>query len=110
MPEVRVYTTRFCAYCVAAKRLLGARHIAYDEIDVTRDDASRAWLVEKTGRKTVPQIFVGARAIGGYQELVALDRSGRLAAMLHELSQETLQEKSRNSADLSERQRQPPEQ
>ena len=84
MPEVRVYTTRFCGYCVAAKRLLRARGIAYIEIDVTGDDASRAWLVEATGRRTVPQIFVDAKPIGGYQELVALERSGRLAAMLQD--------------------------
>jgi glutaredoxin 3 len=82
MPEVRVYTTRFCAYCVAAKRLLRAQGIPYEEVDVTGDATMRAWLVETTGRKTVPQIFVAAESIGGYQELVALVRSGRLTAML----------------------------
>ena len=86
MPEVRVYTTLFCAYCVAAKRLLRARGIAYIEIDVTGDDASRAWLVEATGRRTVPQIFVDAKPVGGYQELAALDRSGGLVAMLQDPS------------------------
>jgi glutaredoxin 3 len=79
---VRVYTTRICPYCFAAKRLLGARGVAFEEIDVTGDDAARAWLVEATGRRTVPQIFIGANPIGGYEELASLDRSGELAKML----------------------------
>ena len=56
MPHVTVYTTRVCAYCVAAKRLLAARGVTYDEVDVTGDDAKRTWLAETTGRKTVPQL------------------------------------------------------
>ena len=83
MSDVTIYTTRVCAYCFAAKRLLGARHIAYDEIDVSGDAAKRAWLVEVTGgRKTVPQIFIRGRSIGGYDELAALDKSGQLGPML----------------------------
>lgn len=83
MSDVTIYTTRICPYCIAAKRLLGARRIPYEEIDVTGDQAKRAWLVEVTGgRKTVPQIFVRGRSIGGYDELAALDRSGQLASML----------------------------
>jgi glutaredoxin 3 len=84
MAEVRVYTTRFCAYCGAAKRLLRARAVAYEEVDVSGDAAMRARLVELTGRKTVPQIFVDGRPIGGYEELVALDRSGHLIATLRD--------------------------
>jgi glutaredoxin 3 len=80
--DVTIYTTRVCAYCVAAKRLMNARGIAYDEIDVTADNAKRVWLAEKTGRKTVPQIFISGAAVGGYDELAALDKSGRLAEML----------------------------
>jgi glutaredoxin 3 len=82
MAVVRVYTTRVCAYCVAAKRLLSARGVAYEEVDVTGDAEARAWLVSVTGRKTVPQIFIDARPIGGYRELVALTRSGQLSALL----------------------------
>jgi glutaredoxin 3 len=82
MVDVQVYTTRVCPYCVAAKRLLAARHVGYTEIDVTGDDAKRAWLVEATGRRTVPQIFVGGHPVGGYDDLAALDASGRLAEML----------------------------
>ena len=82
MAVVKVYTTRVCPYCVAAKRLLGARGIFYEEIDVTGDDEMRAWLVEQTGRRTVPQIFIGGEAIGGYDDLASLDRLGRLTDML----------------------------
>ncbi len=82
MPEVTVYTTSMCGYCVAAKRLLTTRKIPFKELDVTRDDDKRAWLVQATGRRTVPQIFIGETAIGGYDELAALDQSGELAKML----------------------------
>jgi glutaredoxin 3 len=82
MTEVRIYTTRVCAYCIAAKRLLRARGLAYEDIDVTSDDAKRAWLVETTGRRTVPQIFIGGESIGGYEELASLDQSGKLSGLL----------------------------
>lgn len=83
MSDVTIYTTRICPYCIAAKRLLGARKIAYEEIDVSGDQAKRAWLVEVTGgRKTVPQIFIRGQSIGGFEELSALDRSGQLSTML----------------------------
>ena len=80
--EVKIYTTRICAYCVAAKRLLAKRGVSYEEIDVTADTNSRTWLVQTTGRRTVPQIFIGGESVGGYHELVGLDRSGRLDQML----------------------------
>jgi glutaredoxin 3 len=80
--EVTVYTTRICGYCVAAKRLLTARNVPYKEIDVTGDAAKRAWLLQATGRRTVPQIFIAGESIGGYQELAALDRAGELATKL----------------------------
>jgi glutaredoxin 3 len=82
MTDVKIYTTRVCSYCIAAKRLLAARGVPYQEIDVSSDDARRAWLVETTGRRTVPQIFFGSEAIGGYDELAALDKSGQLAQKL----------------------------
>jgi glutaredoxin 3 len=80
--EVTLYTTMTCPYCIAAKRLLKARNVAYTEIDVTGDDAKRAWLVKATGRRTVPQIFIGSEPIGGYDELSALDKAGALAVKL----------------------------
>jgi glutaredoxin 3 len=81
-PEVVLYTTRVCPYCIAAKRLLSARNVPYQEVDVTGDDAKRAWLVEATGRRTVPQIFIAGRPIGGYDDLSALDQSGQLRELL----------------------------
>jgi glutaredoxin 3 len=82
MADIKIYTTRTCSYCGAAKRLLAKRAVAYDEIDITGDVEKRAWLVQATGRRTVPQIFVGGKAIGGYESLAALDRSGVLTEML----------------------------
>jgi glutaredoxin 3 len=78
MPSVRVYTTTYCAYCVRAKRLLAARGIPFTEIDVTSDAEARAWLVGVTGQRTVPQVFIDERPIGGADELQELDRSGEL--------------------------------
>ena len=86
MKPVRVYTTLICPYCVRAKHLLRERGIAFEEIDVTRDQEARMWLVEKTGRRTVPQIFIGEEPIGGFDELRELDRSGELAKKLAALS------------------------
>ena len=78
LADVRMYTTRMCGYCFAAKRLLNARGIPYEEIDVSTDRAKRAWLLETTRRRTVPQIFIRGQSIGGYEELAALDRAGSL--------------------------------
>ena len=84
MPPIRVYSTTHCGYCVRAKMLLEKLGLAFEEIDVTGNDDARKWLVSVTGgRKTVPQIFIGDAAIGGWQELCALQRSGQLAEMLN---------------------------
>jgi glutaredoxin 3 len=79
---VKIYTTRYCGYCRMAKQLLAHRGVAYEEIDVTGDDRTREWLVEATGRYTVPQIFIGDDSIGGYDDLSTLDRTGELAERL----------------------------
>jgi glutaredoxin 3 len=78
MARVTIYTTNFCPYCVQAKRLLGERTIAYDEIDVASDDDKRAEMMERAGGlRTVPQIFIDDEHVGGYTELRALaDRGG----------------------------------
>ena len=76
--RVTVYTTDYCPYCVRAKALLDRKGVPYDEVDVSHDDERRAWLVQATGRKTVPQIFIDGRAIGGCDDLYALDRAGEL--------------------------------
>ena len=81
MARVAIYTTPSCPYCVRTKRLLQARGIAYEEIDVAMDDELRADLVRRTGRRTVPQIFIDGRSIGGFEELVELDAGGELAGL-----------------------------
>ena len=78
MARVVVYSTRFCAYCVRARALLNAKRFAYDEIMVDADPQRRAEMEAKSGRRTVPQIFIDDEPIGGFTELWALDRSGEL--------------------------------
>jgi glutaredoxin 3 len=80
--RVEVYTTVSCGYCVRAKQLLKRLDIAYREVDVTTDHDKRDWLVNATGQRTVPQIFIDGRSIGGYTELAALERAGGLASLL----------------------------
>lgn len=82
MPEVRVYTTRICPYCVRAKQLLTQKGVAYTEIDVSHDAEARQKLVEITRQRTVPQIFIGDRHVGGCDDLYALERAGQLDALL----------------------------
>lgn len=79
---VRMYSTLICPYCIRAKALLNQRGIPYENIDVTGDTETRAWLVKATGRRTVPQIFIGEESIGGFDELRALDMSGELTRKL----------------------------
>lgn len=79
---VEIYTTDYCAYCFVAERLRNKRKIPYVEIDVSGNAKKRRWLAETTGRRTVPQIFIGGVSIGGSDELHALDKSGKLAEML----------------------------
>jgi glutaredoxin 3 len=81
VPRVKMYTTRLCGYCMAAKRLLGKRGIAFEEIGVDGRDDVRAWLAATTGQTTVPQIFIDDEPIGGYTELAALDREGKLQGL-----------------------------
>jgi glutaredoxin 3 len=82
MVPVTVYTTKVCPYCVRAKALLDRRGIPYTEVDVTHDPEKRAWLVQTTGRRTVPQIFIGDRPVGGSDDIHALDAEGRLVPMV----------------------------
>lgn len=82
MQNVRMYTTRVCWYCRKAKSLLDKRGIPFTEIDVGSDAAARTWLVNTTGQRTVPQIFIGELSIGGFDELSALDRAGKLQPLL----------------------------
>jgi glutaredoxin 3 len=83
MPEIEIYTTRYCPYCVAAKRLLSHKGVTFTEIDVSGDQVARSKMVVRaSGRMTVPQIFIGATHVGGYDELYALDRAGKLDPLL----------------------------
>lgn len=79
MKNVVMYSTEPCAYCRNAKALLASRGVEYEEINLARDPDGRAELARKTGLMTFPQILVDGESIGGFRELVALDRSGVLA-------------------------------
>ena len=81
-PRVVLYTTPICGYCAAAKRLLDARGVPYREIDVLMDPAMRAEMGARSGRRTVPQIFIGDTHVGGFDDLNALEHSGELDALL----------------------------
>jgi glutaredoxin 3 len=79
MSRILLYTTQFCGYCRAAKNLLRAKGLYYEEIDVGFDQAKRIEMVERAGGlRTVPQIFIHGRHVGGYDELAALEREGEL--------------------------------
>jgi glutaredoxin 3 len=79
---IKIYTTETCPYCQRAKRLLQKKNVPYEEIDVSWDDDARMQLMERTGLRTVPQIFIGERHIGGSDELQALDARGELDSLL----------------------------
>lgn len=83
MAKIEIYTTNVCPYCIKAKRLMDAKDLDYTEIDVTGDDDARIALVEKSGgRRTVPQIFINDKAIGGFDDMYALEQSGELDKLL----------------------------
>jgi len=83
MSPITMYATAVCPFCVQAERLLRAKGVAQiDKIRVDLEPARRAEMMEKTGRRTVPQIYIGSRHVGGYDDLVALDRAGQLAPLL----------------------------
>lgn len=77
-----MYASPFCGYCAAAKRLLRAKGVAFTEIDVLAEPERRAEMIERSGRRTVPQIFIGARHIGGFDDLNALEQRGELDPLL----------------------------
>ncbi len=83
MNAVRMYTTQVCPYCIRAKALLKQRGVAQiDEVRIDLDPEQRNEMIALTGRRTVPQIFIGDTHVGGCDELIALDRSGGLAPLL----------------------------
>jgi glutaredoxin 3 len=82
MAAVTVYTTDPCSFCLRAKQLLDARGIEYDEINLAKDPVGRTELLARTGMMSFPQVLVGDELIGGFQETIVADKSGRLAEML----------------------------
>ena len=82
MPTVTIYTRQACGYCSAAKRLLQQKKIDFVEIDATGAPEKRAEMIQRSGRMTFPQIFVGDRHVGGCDDLFALDRAGELDTLL----------------------------
>jgi glutaredoxin 3 len=82
MPEIVIYTQEWCPYCVRAKALLGRKGAAFQEIDAPGGSAARAESLARTGRTSVPQIFIGGKHIGGCDDLLALDRAGKLDPLL----------------------------
>jgi glutaredoxin 3 len=79
---VKIYTTTYCGYCVRAKDLLTRKGVKYEELDVTSNDEMRSKLVEMSGQRTVPQIWIGDTHVGGYSDLARLESEGRLDPML----------------------------
>lgn len=85
MAKIEMYTSPFCAYCHTAKALLQRKGVAVEEIDIMADPAARDIMLQRSqGRRTVPQIFINNHHVGGSDDLHALDRAGKLDAMLAE--------------------------
>lgn len=84
MKSVRMYTTRICPFCTMAKRLLQQKGVQIEEVRVDEDTQRREEMMQISGRRTVPQIFVGETHVGGYDDLSALDRAGQLDPLLQE--------------------------
>jgi glutaredoxin 3 len=85
MPNVEIYTSPLCGYCHAAKRLLTSKGVPFTEYDVVRTPEKRQEMLGRAnGRHTVPQIFIGQTHVGGYDDMAALDREGRLDPLLQE--------------------------
>lgn len=82
MKPVRVYLTAMCPYCQMARRLLDEKGVRYEEIRVDRDPGLRQEMMQVSGNRTVPQIFVGETHVGGFDDLYALESAGKLDALL----------------------------
>lgn len=81
--EIDMYTTTYCPYCMMAKSLLTAKGVAWNEIDLMEQPSRREEMISRAdGRQTVPQIFINGEGLGGYDEIVALDRQGKLDSLL----------------------------
>lgn len=82
MANIEIYTSPYCGYCHRAKALLNRKGAAFTEIDIMDDDAKRAEMMNRSGRRTVPQVFIDGRHVGGCDDLHDLDAAGRLDSLL----------------------------
>ena len=82
MSQVTVYSSDYCPYCIRAKQLLASKGVAFEEIKVDGKPQVRAEMAQKAGRTSVPQIWIGAAHVGGCDDLYALERAGKLDALL----------------------------
>lgn len=78
MRHIEIYSTQQCPYCVRAKTLLNAKGLEYEEIDVSDDQQIMQYMIERSGQRTVPQIFIDGESIGGFQQLAMIDSRGEL--------------------------------
>ncbi|WP_442498755.1 glutaredoxin 3 [Methylobacter sp. sgz302048] len=82
MPEILIYTSTFCPYCVMAKRLLDKKGVRYTELNVDRQSGLREEMMRRTQRRTVPQIYIGDYHVGGFDDLYTLEQQKKLDALL----------------------------
>ncbi len=82
MAKIIIYSTAQCPYCIWAKQFLDSKHLAYEEIRIDMHTEKRAEMERLSGRRTVPQIFINDKAIGGYDDLIQLSKSGQLDILL----------------------------
>lgn len=84
MSQVTIYTKPYCPYCIRAVELLETKGIAFDEIEAAFDPEKRQEMIQRSGRATFPQIFIAGQHIGGCDDMVALERAGKLDALLQD--------------------------
>jgi glutaredoxin 3 len=82
--SVTIYTTAYCGFCTRAKRLLGQKNVKFTEIDVEERPDLRTWLLKASGQRTVPQVFINGKSVGGFSDISALDARGELDRLLGE--------------------------
>jgi len=82
--SVTIYTTAYCGFCTRAKRLLADKQVQFTEIDVGDRPDLRSWLVKESGQRTVPQVFINGKSVGGFSDISALDARGKLDQLLGE--------------------------
>jgi glutaredoxin 3 len=80
--NVIIYTTEYCGFCIQAKRLLSRKNVRFTEVDVGDRPDLRTWIAKASGQRTVPQVFINGRAVGGFTDIAALEQQGKLDPML----------------------------